>query len=168
MRDPCARILQSLQGEKFEPPVHDAIGLGKEAMAADIEAIPFVVYGPGDAAHMFAQFEHDGPNIGPREQFPGRGEACRAGAYNDCGSLIHIGPEVLVQSAGMQTKLSKGAERDPADEQSCGPSYYRLVNVKRGDILQDDAGLTAKSKAQAGDARLATFLFAVQTRLEVT
>ena len=34
-----------------KPPVHDALTLGKEAMAADVDAVSFVLDGAGNASH---------------------------------------------------------------------------------------------------------------------
>ena len=62
-------IFRRLEGQHFQPPFHDAIGLGKEAMAANVYAVAFVIDGAGNAAHAVAFFKDYGLNIGAGEQF---------------------------------------------------------------------------------------------------
>ena len=62
-------IFGCLEGQHFQPPFHNAIGLGKETVAADVYAIAFVVDGAGNAAHTVTFLKNNGLDIGAREEF---------------------------------------------------------------------------------------------------
>src|SRR5207237_3554332 len=47
-----------LHGEYRCPPIHNAVGLGKETMAAYVNAVAFIVNGPRDTTHVIALFDH--------------------------------------------------------------------------------------------------------------
>lgn len=64
-------IFRRLERQHFQPPFHDAIRLGKEAMTANVNAVAFVIDGAGNAAHTMAFFKDDGLDIGAGEQFVG-------------------------------------------------------------------------------------------------
>jgi hypothetical protein len=73
---------------QVHPPLHDAVGLGEEAVAADVHTVALVANGAGDAADLVAGLEDDGDNIRTAEEFETGGETCGAGAYDDC-ELCH-------------------------------------------------------------------------------
>ena len=62
-------IFRSLEGQHFQPPLHDAIGLGKEAVTANVNAVAFVIDGAGNSAHAVAFFKNDWLDISAGEQF---------------------------------------------------------------------------------------------------
>ena len=49
-------------GHQIQPPLHDAVRLREEAVAADVHAIALVTDGARDAADGVVGFEHDGAN----------------------------------------------------------------------------------------------------------
>ena len=48
------------EGHQIKPPLHDAVRLREEAVAADVHAIALVTDGARDAADGVVSFEHDG------------------------------------------------------------------------------------------------------------
>jgi len=73
---------------EVHPPLHDAVALGEEAVAADIHAVALVADGAGDAADLIGGLEDDGEDVGATKEFEGGGEACRPSADDD-GSPTH-------------------------------------------------------------------------------
>ena len=69
-------------GHQIEPPLHDAVRLGEEAVAADVHAIALVTDSARDAADGVVGFEHDGADgwSSPRSPavFPDRRSSSRA------------------------------------------------------------------------------------------
>ena len=66
-------------GHDGRPPIHDAVGLGKEAVSADIDAIVLVTDGAGNTAHVFTLLQDDGLDFCAMNEFKRRrqpGGAC--------------------------------------------------------------------------------------------
>ena len=56
-----------------EPPIHDAVGLGKETVGTHVHAVAFVIDGAGDAADDVVFFEDDGDDVGSFQELVGGG-----------------------------------------------------------------------------------------------
>src|SRR5581483_8599928 len=78
-----ARGRSGIERKNIQPPLHDAIGFGKKAMAADIDAVAFVVDRARDTAEVVALFEDERNDRGTGQQLIGGGKTCRAGSDND-------------------------------------------------------------------------------------
>jgi hypothetical protein len=81
-----ARALEELLAHDLVPQVVDFLGLGEEAVAAEIEAVPVAHLGLGDAADLVLGFEDDDGATLPREQVAGR-QAGRAAAEDGDGTV---------------------------------------------------------------------------------
>jgi hypothetical protein len=68
------------------PQVVDFLGLGEEAMAAEVEAVPVAHFGLGDPADLVLGLEDDDGSALPREQVAGR-QAGRAAAEHGDGTV---------------------------------------------------------------------------------
>ncbi len=68
----------------IEPPLHNAVGLGKESVAADVHAVALVADGARDAADLIAGFEHNGMDIRMPLQLQCRRQPGGTGADNNC------------------------------------------------------------------------------------
>ena len=82
---------RTLQRKRVLPPIHDAIVLREETVAADIHAVSIVLHGAGNAAEFMGFFQNS--NVVPigtavLDQFPSRGQASRATADNHYGLLV--------------------------------------------------------------------------------
>jgi hypothetical protein len=84
----CSSAVRLLQGQNLQPPFHHAVGLGEEAVAADVDAVAFVDHGAGDSAQYVGFLQHHRMDIGALEQLVGRGQA-GGSAANDDRSLFH-------------------------------------------------------------------------------
>ena len=95
----------------MEPPVHDALRFGKEAMAADIDAIALEIDSPADTPHVFAFLQYDRPYAGTCKEFVSGRQAGRTGAGDDScfraihGSLRSMQPEIRVSLLMAPEKL---------------------------------------------------------------
>ena len=76
---------------QLQPPLHHAVALGEEAVAADVHAVALVADGAGDAADLVGGLEYDGLNRCFAKQFQGRSESCRTCSDDDC-FLRHRSP----------------------------------------------------------------------------
>jgi hypothetical protein len=97
---------------EVHPPLHDAVGLGEEAVAADIHAVAVVANGAGDAADLVRGFEDNGLEVCLPEKFKGCGET-RWTCSDDDGSLVHLAStEELLHSqmAGKVQLIAWGIE----------------------------------------------------------
>ena len=77
--------LQLLDRHAIEPPLHHAVRLGEEAMAADVDAVALVVGSPRYAADIVLGLQHDGHDARPLEQLEGGGQARRPSPDDDRG-----------------------------------------------------------------------------------
>ena len=77
------RLAGRLLRQLFQPPVHDAVALGKEAVAADIHAVALVLHGARDAAHVVKALDDDRMDVRPGKQFVRRRQARRPSANDD-------------------------------------------------------------------------------------
>ncbi len=82
------RRRRPLQRQDVEPPLHDPLVLGEEAMPADIDAVTLVVEGLGDAADGIGGLQHDHARIRALQQLVGCRQACWPGTGDD-GGLLH-------------------------------------------------------------------------------
>ncbi len=79
-----------LQRHAFKPPLHHAVRLGEEAVAADVDAVALVVDGPRQPAHVGALFQDDRLDVGALEEFVGGRQPGRARADDHRGFRIHV------------------------------------------------------------------------------
>jgi len=88
-----ARAQKELVVEHLVPEGVDLLGLGEEAVAAEVEAVAVAFLGHRQAAHLFVRLEHDHrqPLLG---QEVGGGEARGASAEHH-GGLVEQGPTAL-------------------------------------------------------------------------
>ena len=68
---------------QLHPPLHDAVGFGEEAMAADVHPVALVPNGARDAADLLASFEQHGHDIGAPEKLEASRQASRTGPDDD-------------------------------------------------------------------------------------
>ena len=72
-----------LEGKPIEPPFHDPVGFGEEAVSAQVDAIPLVIVSSRQPADIGRFLQHHGDNIGSCKKFVGGGQSCRASACDD-------------------------------------------------------------------------------------
>ena len=82
---------RTLQRQRLRPPLHDAVVLREEAVAADVHAVAIVAYGARDAAELLAFLEHR--HVVARvaailDQFPSGSQPGGAAADDDYGFLV--------------------------------------------------------------------------------
>ena len=96
---------------QVEPPLHHAVGLREEAVAADVHAVALVADRARDAADGVIGFEHDGANgrfafrclSGPAQQLQRSSKTGGTGADDDGGALAHC---VRAKRPAMQVATS--------------------------------------------------------------
>jgi hypothetical protein len=92
-----------LDGHHSHPPVHDAVGLGEEPMAPEVDAVALVRHRLGDSADLILGLVHDRTEVGAALQFMG-GRQARRPAANDRHRLPRC-THALIQVLGPGTGL---------------------------------------------------------------
>ena len=98
-----------LERHHVEPPAHDPVRLGEEAVAADVDAIALELDGARKAADVLRGLENDGPDIGAAQQLDGGGEAGRSGADDDGAAPAHVAAASPAMAAGSGWRASQAA-----------------------------------------------------------
>ena len=84
---------------QVHPPLHHAVGLGEEAVAADVHAVALVTDGARDAADLLRGLQHDGRDVRVAKELQSGGEAGGTGT-NDDGSSRHASIEYMPSQKG--------------------------------------------------------------------
>jgi hypothetical protein len=76
-------------GHHLHPPLHHAVGLGEEAMAANVHAVAFVDDSAGDAADLLARLKDNGLDGRGALELDSCGQPSRTGSDDDGCALLH-------------------------------------------------------------------------------
>ena len=112
--------------QKAKPPLHDAVGLGEEAVTTDVDSVAVVIDRTRQAAHIAAHFKHNRFHVCTGEQLVRRGQPRRTGADDDRGLLghgINFSPaKVLARHVRTVLAIIPASPQDPKQEQTqCAP-----------------------------------------------